>query len=138
MNDHTNGESQCFVEDPHPCAVTAREVIVDGHDMHTFPCKRVEVHRQCADERFPFSSLHLSNTSFMQCCPADDLHIEGHHVPRKRLLTKACSGSPEKLTRTADKPECFWKKICNGYSFGNAHFEFLGVTVADLLPEAFG
>ena len=40
LND-ADGQSQKFIERPHPLAVAPCQVIVDGHDMHTLAGERV-------------------------------------------------------------------------------------------------
>ena len=49
------------VEPAHPLGVAAREVVVDGDDVHALALERVQVRGERRDQRLAFAGLHLGD-----------------------------------------------------------------------------
>ena len=78
------------IERSHPFGVTAREVIVHGHDMHTLVSEGVEEDGQGSDERLTFTGSHLGDGAAlllvvfdcsMEHDATEELHVIVHHIP---------------------------------------------------------
>ncbi len=72
----TDGEAAIIVDLPHPRAVAAREIIVDGDDLHTLPRERVEGRGERGDKRLALAGAHLGDFPAKKSKTADELHIE--------------------------------------------------------------
>ena len=94
--DAPDGQAEILVHLPHPDAVTLCQVIVDRDEVDPTAGKRVKVYRHCRHERFPFTSGHLGNLPLMEHHAADELDVEGDHVPLADI--------PEKIERGPDQP----------------------------------
>ncbi len=60
----------------HPYGVAAREIVVHGDDVNAATRKRIEIRRQCCNERLSFSGSHLRNAVVMQNRTSDELHVK--------------------------------------------------------------
>ena len=85
------------IERSHPFGVTAREVIVHGHDMHTLVGKGIEEDGQGSDERLTFTGSHLGDGTALllvifDCSMEHDatkeLHVIVHHIPCDFVTTR--------------------------------------------------
>ena len=85
------------IERSHPFGVTAREVIVHGHDMHTLVGEGVEEDGQGSDERLTFTGSHLGDGTALllvvfDCSvehdAAEELHVIVHHIPCDFVTTR--------------------------------------------------
>ena len=65
VNDHTSTNAQSAVDLPHPASVTLRQVVIDGHDMHTLALERIEVCCQSGHQGFTFTSLEFGHVAFV-------------------------------------------------------------------------
>ena len=77
MDDDTRGQSQRTINIRHPVGVAAGEVVVDGDDVYTLACKRIQIDGKCGDKGFAFAGFHFRDVAFMQYHAADHLHVEG-------------------------------------------------------------
>ena len=77
------------VKRSHPLRVTLGEVVVDGHDMHTVSCQRIEEYRQGSDEGLTLTSSHLGNLTLMQYNTTEELYVIVYHLPFK-VVTTCC------------------------------------------------
>ena len=72
----------------HPLRVTLRQIIVDCDNVHTLPCKCVQVSRERGHKGLTFSCPHLRDTPLMQDDTSDDLHsVVAHADASERGLT---------------------------------------------------
>ena len=78
--DDAHRKSQCVVEHAHPLCIALGEVVVHGDEVNAFPFERVQIHRQCGHQGFPFAGLHFSDAASMENDAADQLNIEMAHV----------------------------------------------------------
>ena len=69
-------EAECMVDLSHPHTVAAREVVVDGDDLHTPPRERVEIGGERGDKRFSLARAHLCDAALVQDHAADELYVE--------------------------------------------------------------
>ncbi len=113
MHDHPGGQPEKTVEPAHPFAVAARQVIVDGNDVHALVFERVEIGRKRCDKRLAFTGPHFGDGPFVEHHAADKLYVEVPHA--KRALGA-------------------FAHRCKG---GNQHVGQLGA-IAQLLPELLG
>ena len=86
MLDAAASQPEEAVELAHPFGVAPGEVIVHRHEMRAATGERVEIERQRRDERLAFARRHFRDPAAVQDDPADQLHIEVHHVPGHRLV----------------------------------------------------
>ena len=73
--DGADFETQESMDVPHPVSVATREIIVDGHDVHTPASEGIEIGRHRACKRFALAGLHLGDHSSVQCAAADHLDV---------------------------------------------------------------
>ena len=59
----------------HPFSVTARQVVVDGDNMHALARQRIQVSRQRGDQCLAFAGTHLCDFTLVQHHAADKLHV---------------------------------------------------------------
>ena len=69
------------IERSHPLGVSFGKVVVDCHDMDTFPGKGIEEYRQGRHKGLSLTGRHLCYLALMQDDTTDKLHIVMHHVP---------------------------------------------------------
>lgn len=77
----SDGESEPFEDVSHPFGVTFCQVVVDGDELYVSAGQSVEIERHDGDERFSFAGCHFSDVLLVQCDGADELDVEGDHVP---------------------------------------------------------
>ena len=65
VNDHTSANAQSAIDLPHPASVTLRQVVVDGHDVHTLALERIEVCCQSRHQGLAFTSLEFGHVAFV-------------------------------------------------------------------------
>src|SRR3989338_3244091 len=75
MIDHADRKPEESIDLPHPCRVATREVIVHRDHMHAAAFERVQIDRECRDERLPFSGAHLRNPATVKDDAAQKLNI---------------------------------------------------------------
>ena len=80
MHDHAHRETEEAVKLAHPFGVALGEIIVDGDDMHAASAERVEINRECGDERLALARFHFRNLAVVQHHAADQLDVEVPHV----------------------------------------------------------
>ena len=64
----------------HPICVTAGQIVIDRHNVHTLAFERIQIGRQRCHQRLSFTGFHLCDPSLMQDNAADHLHTEVLHV----------------------------------------------------------
>ncbi len=69
-------DPQHAVDRSHPVAVTLRQVVVDGDDVHPFAQQGVQIHRQGGHQGLALPGLHLGDLALVQHDAADELDIE--------------------------------------------------------------
>ncbi len=85
MVDDADRKAERIVHLPHPRAVTAREIVVDGDHVHALAGERVQVRRERRDQGFPLARAHLCDIAAVQDHAAQKLHIE---VPLSERATR--------------------------------------------------
>src|SRR5699024_47652 len=86
IENHTDREPEPPVHTPHHLCVTARQVVIDGHDVHAFAFQSVEVSRQQGGQGLALTSAHFGDVAEVQCCATHDLHLVVllvHHAPSR-------------------------------------------------------
>ncbi len=78
--DDADAHAEEPVDAAHPLGVAARQVVVDGDDVHALARERVEIGGQGGDERLAFARLHLRDLPAVEHHAADELHVEVPHV----------------------------------------------------------
>src|SRR5699024_935427 len=79
-HDHADGHAQKAVKAAHPVGVTPREVIVDGHDVHTLAGQRIQVNRQGSHQGLSLTGAHLGNLAMVQGDGTQQLDIKVPHA----------------------------------------------------------
>ncbi len=74
------GQTQELMNLSHPARVTARQIIIDGDDVHSSSREGVQISRHRGYEGFSFTGLHLRDTSLMKNDSADNLNSVGFHT----------------------------------------------------------
>ena len=85
----TNSEPKKIVERTHPFGIAACQIIVHRDQMRAASSQGIQIERQRRDQSFAFARRHFRDPAAMQNHPADQLHVEVHHVPRHRLIADA-------------------------------------------------
>ncbi len=75
-DDQSDRQAEPAVDLTHPVGVAARQVVVDGDDVHAPAGDAVEVGRQGRHERLSFARLHLGDPAEVECGAAHQLHVE--------------------------------------------------------------
>ena len=78
--DHAHRHPEEAIDAPHPVGVAARQIVVDGDDVHALAGQRVQVGGEGGHQRFPLAGLHLGNLAAVQHDAADELHVEVPHA----------------------------------------------------------
>ena len=69
----------------HELRVAAGEVVIHRHQMGGAAGEGIEIEREGGDQRLALARLHLGDFALVKDDAADDLHVEGNHVPRERV-----------------------------------------------------
>ena len=80
LQNHSHVKTQELVYFSHPFGVALCQVVVNGNDVHTFPCQRIQIRRHRSHQRFTFTGLHLGNAALMQNDSTDDLNGVRFHA----------------------------------------------------------
>ena len=80
IDENADGETKKLVDLPHPLGVTARQVVVDGDQVHTTAGEGIQVHGQSSNKRFTFTCLHLGDFTLVQDNATDELNIVVTHL----------------------------------------------------------
>jgi hypothetical protein len=78
--DHAHAHAQEVVQLAHPGGVAARQVVVDGDQVHALAGQRIEVHRQGRHQGLAFAGAHLRDAAGVQHHAADQLHVVVAHA----------------------------------------------------------
>ena len=95
VQDAADGEPEELVDVAHPLGVAGGQVVVDGDHVHAAPGQGVEVHGQGADQGLALAGGHLGDAAEVQAHAADELHVEGHHLPADRVAADLDIGAAE-------------------------------------------
>ena len=69
FGDRRGGHSQGPEDLTHPTAVSADEIIVDGHQVTAFTGDGIEIQRACGDKRLPLTGLDLGDLPSWSAMP---------------------------------------------------------------------
>ena len=78
--DDADGETEELEELAHPIRVAPGKIVVDGDDVNTLARERVQVDRERCDESLALARFHLSDATFVEHNPTDELHVEMTHL----------------------------------------------------------
>ena len=76
MLDQAHRQPEEAVDLAHPLGVEARQVFVDGDDVHALARQRVQERRQRGGQRLALAGAHLGDAALMQHDGADHLRVE--------------------------------------------------------------
>ena len=79
--DASDGEPEEGVDPPHPLAVAPGEIVVHRDEVDALSGKRVEVDGHRRDQRLALAGRHLGDLPFVEHHRAQELDVEGDHVP---------------------------------------------------------
>ncbi len=82
--DQTDLQTHILVELAHPFGVAARQIVVDGDDVHALAGQRVQICRQGRHKGLAFTGFHFGDPALMEHDAADDLHrkvLHAQHTP---------------------------------------------------------
>ncbi len=109
-----DGQAKERVEPPHPLGVAARQIVVDGDEVHAQPRQRIQVHRQRGHQRLAFAGAHLGDLALMQRDATDELYVEVTHLQRA-------------LAAFTHDSESFGQQVVERFALGYAGLELLGL-----------
>ena len=78
----TNRQPQPHVQRSHPLHVAAGQVIVNRDDVHALSDQRIQIGRQCRNQRLTFTGDHFSNSAAMQHHATNQLHVIVPHLQK--------------------------------------------------------
>ncbi len=84
--DAAHGEAVEVEDGAHPLGVARCQIVVHRHQMRAASNQGVEKEGQGGNQGLALSGGHLGDLAVMQCHAADQLNIEGHHVPHGFML----------------------------------------------------
>ena len=90
-----DGQAQELVHVAHPLGVARGQVVVDGHHVHAAPGQGVEVHGQGAHQSLAFAGGHFGDAAEVEAHAADELDVEGDHLPPERMAAHLDFGAAE-------------------------------------------
>ena len=85
MQDTADGQADEPVNRSHPFAVARGQVVVHRDDVHAAAGQRVQVNRQRRHQRLAFAGGHFRDSPAVQRVAANELHVEGDHLPFQRM-----------------------------------------------------
>ena len=107
----------------HPLTVTQGEVIVDRDELAVFAGNGVEVQGQRGNEGLTFTGRHFCDLALMERNTADQLHIEGDHVPFQLMPADGESLSAQSAAGIFDRGECLGQHGIQGFPVGSTLLE---------------
>ena len=78
----------------------------------------VEVEREGRHEGFTFTGLHLGDLPLMEHNAADNLNVEGHHVPGQLMPADFAGRSHQPPARILDRGERFRQEVIERLALG--------------------
>ena len=111
---------------PHPSGVAASEIVVNRNQLDILAGKRIQIQRQCRNQRLAFASLHFGNLALMQHYAANELHIKRNHVPGERVPTNFLRRTHQFAASVFHKRIGFRKDFVQRLAGGDTILEFLG------------
>ncbi len=105
--DHADAHPQELVDLAHPLGVAAREVVIDGDDMHAVAGQCIEIRRQRRDQRLAFAGPHFGDLAVIEHHAADHLDVEVAHPERP-------------LAGLADQRKRFGQDVRERFAVGHA------------------
>ncbi len=75
-------QPQPHVQRAHPLHVAPCEIIVHGHDVDPLALDRVEIARECGDQRFAFAGDHFGDVAGMENHAANHLNVVMTHAQK--------------------------------------------------------
>ena len=79
-HDDADAQAEKAVDAPHPLGVAARQIVIDGDDVHALARQGVQIGRQRGDQGLAFASAHLGDLAFVHHRAADQLDVEMAHA----------------------------------------------------------
>ena len=122
--DAADREAKILVEVPHPCGVAPCEIVVHRDKLYVLSGEGVQVERERRNKRLAFTRLHLGYLALMKHDAADELAVEGHHVPCKGVPADLFGGSDQMAARILHERERLRQNVVEGFSFRNTLPEF--------------
>ncbi len=133
VDDDADTEAQGAKERAHPFRVAARQIVVDGDDVHAAPGESVERRGEGRDERLALARFHFRDFAFVQNHSADELHIEVAHIQeaaaglahqRERQHNRRLEGTLHQLPETRVTGVGVFELLPHlGFQLGKAIFE---------------
>ena len=75
-DDAPDAHAEEAVDAPHELALVARQIVINGDDVHALALKRIEIARQRGHKGLAFTGLHFGDVAPMQRRTAHELHVE--------------------------------------------------------------
>ena len=113
--DHTDPQTEKFIDRPHPVGIALGQVLVDGDDMHTLAGQRIQVGRQGRHQGLAFTGAHLGDLALVQGDATEQLLVEmpqadGAVLARRASSSRARSSSASALARATSLPYCLSRR----------------------------
>ena len=103
----SDGHPQVPVDVTHPLRVATGEVRVHRHQVRALAGQRVEVQRQCGDQRLSLTGGHFRDAAEVQLDAADQLDIVMDHVPRQLAAGDQDGRAQQPAGGFAHRRKCF-------------------------------
>ena len=122
MDNEAHAQPHEVVHLPHPLAVAAGKIVVDGDDMNALPGQGVEIGREHGHKGLALAGLHLGDAPLMKDDAADQLDPEGLHSQH----------APGCLPHSG---KGFWQDLVQALPLRQAFFEFPGLGAQRLIAQ---
>ena len=108
---------------PHPRSVASGEVVVHRDKLHVLSGERIQVERQSGNKRLSLTRLHLGNLALMKHDAADELTVEGNHVPREGVSADLLGRADKVTACVLHESESLRKNVVKRLTPGNTLLE---------------
>jgi 1-acyl-sn-glycerol-3-phosphate acyltransferase len=78
--DDADAQTEKMIDLAHPGGIAARQIVVDGHDVHALAGQGVEIGGQRGHQGLALAGAHLGDLAVVQHHAADQLHVEVAHA----------------------------------------------------------
>ncbi len=106
-----DGQTQILVEMAHPLRIATSQVRVHRDEVRALSGKRVEVERQCRNQRLALARRHFGDSTPMKLDSSHELNVVVDHVPDFVAAGDVCRRAKKSARSLAHRGECLGKNL---------------------------